>query len=164
MRLPTIWLLGLGLLLVPTAMVGQVPDSGRPSPAASGSQPASHPDSVLPADSSRPSADTVRPKAAARPKPADRILTVACAPPGSTTLASDLLVIVFAPEAKAADRAAIAKSVHGKLLGLVPSGEAGAYYLGVPSGGNEYALRVFADRLIQLNMVRQVEARGCPPP
>jgi hypothetical protein len=31
-----------------------------------------------------------------------------------------LLVIVFAPEAKAADRAAIAKSVHGKLLGLVP--------------------------------------------
>jgi hypothetical protein len=75
-----------------------------------------------------------------------------------------LLVIVFAPEATAAERAAIAKSVHGKLLGLVPSGEAGSYYLAVPSGGNEYALRVFADRLIQLDMVRQVEARSCPPP
>jgi hypothetical protein len=75
-----------------------------------------------------------------------------------------LLVIVFAPEATAAERGAIAKSVHGKLLGLVPSGEAGSYYLAVPSGGNEYALRVFADRLIQVDMVRQVEARSCPPP
>ena len=149
-----LWLLGLGLLIVPPAMVGQVPDSGRRAASTTGS--------VLPADSSRPPSDTVRPKAAA--PPADRILSIACAPPGSTALASDLLVIVFAPEAKAADRAAIAKSVHGKLLGLVPSGEAGAYYLGVPSGGNEYALRVFADRLIQLGMVRQVEARSCPPP
>jgi hypothetical protein len=141
----------LGMLISPTAMVGQVPDSGRRAASTTGS--------VLPADSSRPPSDTVRPKT-----PPDKILSLACAPPGSTALASDLLVIVFAPEAKAADRAAIAKSVHGKLLGLVPSGEAGAYYLGVPSGGNEYALRVFADRLIQLAMVRQVEARSCPPP
>ena len=141
----------LGMLISPTAMVGQVPDSGRRAASTTGS--------VLPADSSRPPSDTVRPKT-----PPDKILSLACAPPGSTALASDLLVILFAPEATAADRAAIAKSVHGKLLGLVPSGEAGAYYLGVPSGGNEYALRVFADRLIQLAMVRQVEARSCPPP
>jgi hypothetical protein len=75
-----------------------------------------------------------------------------------------LLVIVFAPEARAAERAAIAKTVDGRLLGLVTSGEPGAYYLRVPSGGNEYQLRVAADRLILLDMVRQVGSRTCPPP
>jgi hypothetical protein len=75
-----------------------------------------------------------------------------------------LLVIVFAPEARAAERAAIAKTVDGRLLGLVTSGEPGAYYLRVPSGGNEYQLRVAADRLILLGKVRQVGSRTCPPP
>jgi hypothetical protein len=74
-----------------------------------------------------------------------------------------LLVIVFAPEAGAADRAAVAKAVGGTLLGSVTSGEPGAYYLRVPSGGDEYRLRVAADRLIQFDMVRQVGSRTCPP-
>ena len=173
MRLPTIWLLGLGLLSIPPAMVGQVPDSGSPAPAASDSQPASHPDSVLAADSTRPASDTVRPKtpqstttpgtAAARPEPADSILRAACGTAGSTAVARDLLVIVFAPEAGAAERAAAAKTVDGTLLGSVTSGEPGAYYLRVPSGGDEYRLRVAADRLIQLDMIRQVGSRACPP-
>jgi hypothetical protein len=170
----TTWLLGLGLLSLPPAMVGQVPDSGSPAPAAPDSQPASHRDSVLAADSTRPASDTVRPKTpqssttpgttAARPEPADSILSAACSgPAGSKPIARDLLVIVFAPEAGAADRAAVAKAVDGRLLGTVTSGEPGAYYLQVPSGGDEYRLRVAADRLILLDMVRQVGSRACPP-
>jgi hypothetical protein len=73
------------------------------------------------------------------------------------------LVVIFAPEAGAADRTAAAKSVDGTLLGPVAAGEPGAYYLGVPSGGEEYRLRVAADQLIQLAMVRQVGSRACPP-
>lgn len=168
-----LWLLGLGLLIVPPAMVGQVPDSGSTAPAASDSQPASHPDSVLAADSTRPASDTVRPKTpgsktttgttAARPEPTDSILSAACGAAGSTAVARDLLVVVFAPDARAAERAAVARTVDGKLLGSVTSGEPGAYYLRVPSGGDEYRLRVVADRLILLDMVRQVGSRSCPP-
>ena len=165
-----LWLLGLVLLSVPPAMVGQVPDSGSPAPVAPDSQPGSHRDSVLAADSTRAASDTVRPKTpgnsptpgttAARPEPVDSILRAACGAAGS--VARDLLVIVFAPEAGVADRAAAAKAVGGRLLGSV-TGEPGAYYLRVPSGGDEYRLRVAADRLIQLNMVRQVGSRTCPP-
>jgi hypothetical protein len=72
-------------------------------------------------------------------------------------------VIVFAPEATAAERAAVAKTVEGSLLGSVPSGAPGAYYLRVPSGGDEYQLRIVADKLIQLDIVRQVGSRACPP-
>jgi hypothetical protein len=170
---PAIWLLGLGLLIVPPAMVGQVPDSGSPAPAASDSQPGSHPDSAPAADSIRAGSDTVLPKTpgsstkpgttAARPEPVDSILSAACGTAGSTAVARDLLVIVFAPEARAADRATVAKTVDGRLLGSVASGGPGAYYLRVPSGGNEYRLRVAADRLILLDMVRQVGSRTCPP-
>jgi hypothetical protein len=165
-------LLGLGLLVVPPAMVGQVPDSGGSAPAAPDSQPASHSDSVLAADSTRAGSDTLRPKtpgsattpatAAARPEPVDSILSAACEGAGSTAVGRDLLVIVFAPEARAADRATVAKTVDGRLLGSVTSGGPGAYYLRVPSGGNEYRLRAAADRLILLDMVRQVGSRTCP--
>ena len=168
-----LWLLGLGFLIVPPALVGQVPDSGSPAPAASDSQRASHPDSLLPADSTRAPTDTVRPKTprssttsgttAARPQPTDSILSAACGGTGSTAVARDLLVIVFAPEASAAERAALAKTVGGSLLGSVTSGEPGAYYVRVPSGGNEYQLRVAADKLILFDMVRQVGSRTCPP-
>jgi hypothetical protein len=173
-RLPAICLLGLGLLSVPWAMLAQAPDSGSTAPAASDSQPASHSDSVLAADSTRAGSDTVRPKTpgssptpattGARPEPVDSILNAACGAPGSTAVARDLLVIVFAPEARAADRATVAKTVDGRLLGSVTSGGPGTYYLRVPSGGNEYRLRAAADRLILLDMVRQVGSRNCPPP
>jgi hypothetical protein len=173
-RLPAICLLGLGLLSVPPAMLAQAPDSGSTAPAASDSQPASHSDSVPAADSTRAGSDTVRPKtpgssptpatSAARPEPVDSILSAACAAAGSTAVARDLLVIVFAPEARAADRATVAKTVDGRLLGSVTSGGPGTYYLRVPSGGNEYRLRAAADRLILLDMVRQVGSRTCPPP
>jgi hypothetical protein len=74
-----------------------------------------------------------------------------------------LLVIVFGPEAGVQERAAAAKSVDGKLLGPVSSGERGAYYLRVPGGGGEYGLRAAADQLIQSGKVQQVGTRACPP-
>jgi hypothetical protein len=178
------WLLGLGLLIAPAAMSGQAPDSGSTAPAASDSQPAlpdsgqktraSHPDSASRADSTRGSSDTVSSKApgstaksgtrAVPSGPADTVLSAACnARTGPTTVARNLLVVVFAPEARVADRAAVAKTVGGILLGSVSSGEPGAYYLRVPSRGEEYRLRVAADKLIQLDMVRQVGSRACPP-
>jgi hypothetical protein len=133
------------------------------------------PDSVSKTDSTRAASDTVRPPAAgtaprsdtatAATAPPDSILSAACSgPAGPGTVAPDLLVVVFAPEAGAAERAAAAKSVDGALLGQATSGEPGAYYLRVPSGGEEYRLRVAADQLILLDMVRQVGSRACPPP
>jgi hypothetical protein len=96
--------------------------------------------------------------------PRDSILDVACSGPGgSTRVARDLLVVVFAPESGHRERTAVAKSVEGKLLGPVSSGELGGYYLRVPTGGNEYRLRTAADQLIQLAEVKQVGSRSCPP-
>ena len=101
-----------------------------------------------------------RPATAAAPAPVDSILSAACGgPPGSTSVARDLLVVVFAPEAGAAVRAAAAKSVKGRLVG---SGEPGAYYVRLPRGGGEAGLRAAADDLSRLPQVRQVGSRACP--
>jgi hypothetical protein len=90
----------------------------------------------------------------------DSVLGAACGrAAGSTAIARDLLVVVFAPEASQAERAAAAKSVNGKLVG---SPEAGAYYLQVPARGQEHLLRAAADQLVQLAYVRQVGSRACP--
>ena len=92
--------------------------------------------------------------------PVDSVLTAACGgATGSTTIARNLLVVVFAPEAGPAERAAAAKSVDGKLVG---SAEPGAYYLQVPARGQEHLLRAAADQLVQLAYVRQVGSRACP--
>ena len=106
--------------------------------------------------------DTTAGSATATAEPGDSILNAACS--GSVTVARDLLVIVFAPEAGKGERSAVAESVEGRLLGPVGSGEPGAYYLRVPSEGDEYRLRTAADQLIQQANVRQVGSRACPPP
>ena len=185
----TTWLLGSGVLALPPATSAQAPAADSTAQAPSDSQPALTdsmqtsrasratsdtvlPDSASAADSTRAASDTVRTKApgsattsdtaATLTEPADSILTAACGgPAGATAVARDLLVIAFAPEATAAERAAVAKTVDGSLLGSATS-EPGAYYLRVPSGGDEYQLRVASDRLIQLDMVRQVGSRACP--
>ena len=179
------WLLGLSLLIVPRATSGQVPasdsaavqsDSQPPltdSVQTTGVSPAysdtllqrAHPDSVSKTDSTRAASDTVHPPTITPPTaPGDSILSAACSgPAGPAPVARDLLVVVFAPEAGAAERVAAAKNVEGTLLGPATSGEPGAYYLRVPSGGEEYRLRVAADQLILLDMVRQVGSRACPP-
>ena len=182
------WLLGLSLLIVPRAS-GQAPASDSIA-VGSDSQPAltdsvlktdtprASSDTVLqqaqPTDSARAAQDTVRPPgtgkattsdtATSPTAPPDSILSAACSgTAGSATVARDLLVVVFAPEAGAAERAAAARNVEGTLLGPATSGGPGAYYLRVPSGGEEYRLRVAADQLILLDMVRQVGSRACPP-
>jgi hypothetical protein len=96
--------------------------------------------------------------------PTDSVLTAACTgPSGSASVARDLLVVVFTPEAGKQDRAAAAKRVAGKLVGPVSS-QPGAYYLRVPTEGQEFRLRAAADELAQLAQVQQVGSRACPPP
>jgi hypothetical protein len=95
--------------------------------------------------------------------PRDSILQRACGAPGASSVARDLLVIVFRPDAGARERAAAVRSVNGKLLGPV-SAEPGAYYVLVPVGGQEFKLRAAADELAQLAPVQQVGSRACPVP
>ena len=106
-------------------------------------------------------AGTTADTAAASRAPGDSILAAACA--GATSVARDLLVVVFAPEASSEERRAAVEAVNGRLLGHVSSAEPGAYYLRVPTAGEESRLRGAADQLIQLTQVRQVGSRACAP-
>lgn len=131
--------------------------------------PAAAPDSLRPngnADSTKGKVDTTKKadSSAAASAPRDSVLVAACTTPsGSASVARNLLVVVFRPEAGKRERAAAAKSVAGKLLGPVSS-EPGAYYLQVPAEGQEFRLRAVADELAQLAQVKQVGSRACPPP
>lgn len=175
------WLLALGLLALPAQTAAQAPASDTsqvpPDSALDDSTAQSSSDSVTPqasSDSGRPQASrdtagtgaraTTGDTAAASKEPRDSILSAACSGPGgSSAVARDLLVVVFAPEAGTRERRAAAKTVKGKLLGPVSSEEpGGAYYVRVPSGGDEYRLRLAADHLVQLQQVRQVGSRACP--
>jgi hypothetical protein len=129
-------------------------------------------DSTAIADTANIKLDTLRPRTNATPmkpdtaarvkSPSDSILNLACGgAAGSRTTALDLLVVVFAPDATAEERAAASAKVGGKLVG---SPEAGTFYLRVPTKGDEYRLRAAADELSLLPQVRQVGNRACPPP
>lgn len=106
-------------------------------------------------------ADSTARAAAAPAAPVDSILTAACAgSEGSSSVAPNLLVVVFTAESGAAQRVAAARSIKGKLVGrATPVG----YYIRVPGGGGEMRLRAYADQLSQLRQVRQVGSRACPP-
>ena len=107
-------------------------------------------------------ADSTKTRAAAAPAaPVDSILSAACAASGgSTSVAPNLLVVLFTAESGAAQRASAARSIKGKLVGqATPEG----YYIRVPGGGGEMKLRAYADRLSRLTQVRQVGSRACPP-
>jgi hypothetical protein len=124
--------------------------------AAGAEAPPSVPDSLR----GRGTSDSL--ESAAGAPPIDTILGAACSGSGvSGSTAPDLLVVIFAPEAGKAGRAAAARSVKGRLLGGVSS-EPGAYYLWVPAAGQESRLRAAADRLIRSDVVRQVGSRACP--
>ena len=118
-------------------------------------------DSVKPAarDSGRSSVGPQTPSSEVPKAPVDSVLVVACE--SGESLARDLLVVVFRAEAGAEERKAAAKSVRGTLLGPANS-EPGAYYLRVPSGGEEFQLRAAADQLAQLSQVQQVGSQTCP--
>ena len=146
---------------LPGDSLGSAADSTR---AGTRDSAAARPDSSRAAsDSSRKAQprDSTRSTVAPPPPPADSILTAACGGTGSTGIAEDLLVVLFAPDARARQRAAIAKSVKGK---LVSSAEPGLYYVRLPSGGGEAGLRAAADQLSRMAEVRQVGSRACPLP
>ena len=175
------------LLIAPPAASAQVPATDTTAPAPSDTTAASDslaaggdtaslperdttdtasrsdsvPDSLRTAPSAPARGSSVRARVDSVPAaPVDSVLSAACGEAaGSTTIARDLLVVVFAPEAGPAERAAAAKSVDGKLVG---SAEPGAYYLKVPARGQEHLLRAAADQLVQLAYVRQVGSRACP--
>lgn len=96
--------------------------------------------------------------------PVDSTLIAACADSanGAPGLARDLLLVVFAPAAEAAERTAIARSVGASLVG--PAAGGGAYYLRVSTGGDGDQLNAVADRLILLEGVQQVGTQACPRP
>lgn len=142
-----VWLIGS------TSLADVSPCAGQASPHDS--------TTVARSDSVRPHPDNLQPAPATQP-PVDSTLSTACiGSPGG--VASDLLVILFTPSASRSTRTAVAKSVHGRLLGPTPSGDAGSFYLAVPSGGNQYQLQAIADRLIQFAEVQQVGTVACPP-
>ena len=129
-------------------------DTSQPATGASGYRGA--PDTAR----ARGAVDSIQP-AAATPK--DSILSTACSgSAGPNATAPNLLVVIFTPESGRAERASVTKSVKGKLLGQVAS-QPGAYYLWVPSQGQEFRLRAVADQLIRHPLVRQVGSRVCPP-
>ena len=180
------WLVA-SFLILPASVSAQAAaarDTQRTSDSlAPGSQP--HSDSLAALDTNRsgsssdslnPGSDSLKPPAATQAESAgsapdsarvsaaeaDSILVAACGRlQGGASVAPDLLVLLFAPEAKREERAAVARSVNGKLLGAVSS-EPGAYYLRVPTRGEEYKLRAVADELIRSPWVRQVGSRTCP--
>ena len=138
----------------PADTVDTLPRPGSDSvPAAGSADTARSPSDSLPQAAA---GDTAPPAA-----PVDRTLSAACGGPGgSAAIARDLLVVVFAPEASARERAAAAESVGGKVLGPA---EPGAYYIKLPAGGGEAGLRAAADQLSLVTVVRQVGSRACPP-
>ena len=139
--------------LTPPDTVDTIPGSGSDSVPAAGSADTARSPSDSVAAAAR---DTTRPAA-----PVDSILGAACGGPGSSaTIARDLLLVVFAPEAGAAERAAAAEGVGGRVLG---SAEPGAYYIKLPAGSGEVGLRAAADLLSLRPEVRQVGSRACPP-
>jgi hypothetical protein len=149
MRVITLgWFIALGMLADTSPSAGQgVSRDTAATP---------RPDSVRPAlDSSS--------AAVPAPAPIDPAVRTACGSLEAPSLAPDLLLIVFAPEADGPTRAAVARSVHGKLVGRTGSGDPDSYYLRAPAEGNDYVLRAIADRLIGRPEVRQVGATVCPP-
>ena len=167
------WLMASTGLIFPPTAPGQTPAADS---APASTVDTSGADSASPGDRTRLTVDSLgaRTSGAGKPErasdsvrapvPVDSILRKACrGSEGSATLARDLLVIVFAAEAGRADRAALVREVKGKLLGPVSS-EPGAYYLRVPTGGQESRLRAAADELVRSGLVRQVGSRACPSP
>src|SRR5688572_13131588 len=146
--------------LAPPDTLDSIPRPGSDSvPAAGRADTARSPSDSVPAAAARDSAR--RPAAAVPAAPVDSILSAACGRPGgSPSIARDLLVVVFAPEAGAAERAAAAENVGGKVLGPA---EPGAWYIKLPAGGGEAGLRAAADQLSLVTGVRQVGSRACPP-
>jgi hypothetical protein len=161
-------LLGLGMLGAPRA------PCAAQQPADSAARPPTDTARSTVADSAPSVADTTRrtpgdTAAAPAPQPpgqtsvmpADTTLAAACQGVRSGGVAANLLVVVFRPEARQKELAAVAKAVGGTLLGTVP-GDGSAYYLRVPAEGDDHQLAAAADQVIRYQPVQQVGPTVCP--
>jgi hypothetical protein len=81
--------------------------------------------------------------------------------PASGGEATDLLLVSFLTRSAPSDREAAIKAVKGEKVTADPADPA-AWYVRVPSGGNEFALRSIADRLIRARAVKEVGPVQCP--
>lgn len=76
-------------------------------------------------------------------------------------MSADVLLVTFRARSTPAEREATVKGVKGTIVAPDPTDPASAY-VRVPSDGNEFALRVIADRLIRAPTVKEVNAVECP--
>ena len=136
----------------PAAPAGQTrPDTTRPAYTPSGITPAAAPVT--------PPAQPARPVVPA-PQPAAPTPAAAQLPRGICADAPDVLAIVFASDLAPAARDEAIASVSGKRLQGAVEDE--VQYVGVPAGGNEFRLRVLADKLIRLRGINEVGPVNCP--
>ena len=76
-------------------------------------------------------------------------------------MSADVLLVTFRARSTPAEREATVKGVKGTIVAPDPTDPASAY-VRVPSDGNEFVLRVIADRLIRAPTVKEVNAVECP--
>ncbi len=81
--------------------------------------------------------------------------------PASGGEAPDLLLVIFSARSELSEREAAIKAVKGTMVTADPADPA-AWYVRVPSNGNEFALRSIADRLIRARPVKEVGPVQCP--
>ncbi len=176
---PPILLLSFGLLvllaplpcLAQTVIHDSAPTPAAPAPGAPGRARADtlrargdtyprpgqpRPDTVV-----RPSRPEPPPKPAAAAAPLGPPLPRGVCPAASDPVSADVLLVAFRARSTPAEREAAVKGVKGTIVAPDPTDPASAY-VRVPSEGNEFVLRVLADRLIRAPAVKEVGAVQCP--
>jgi len=93
--------------------------------------------------------------------PASPLPKGACSEADAGGPATDLLLVTFRSRSAPAEREAALKTVKGTLVTPDPS-DAAAWFVRVPSDGNEFVLRGIADRLIRAPVVKEVGPVQCP--
>ena len=167
--------------IAPRVCLGQtvIRDSAPPSPPpATVSQPSgmgqtrldslrSRGDTFPPSGAARPAASPPAPsppQAQAAPKPtvpAGPPLPQGVCPPGSDPVSTDVLLVTFRSRTTPAEQDATIKAAKGTIVAPDPT-DPGSAYVRFPTDGNEFALRVAADRLIRAPAVKEVDAVECP--
>ena len=102
-----------------------------------------------------------KPGAPAPSPPSSPLPKGACSEADAGGPATDLLLVTFRSRSAPAEREAALKTVKGTLVTPDPSDDA-AWFVRVPSGGNEFVLRGIADRLIRAPVVKEVGPVQCP--
>lgn len=120
------------------------------------------PGAVRPAAALAPAPGPAQAQAVPKPAaPAGPPLPPGVCPPGSDPVSAEVLLVVFRARTTQAERDATIKAVKGTIVAADPTDPASAY-VHFPTDGNEFALRVAADRLIRASTVKEVDAVECP--